>query len=73
MNGNEISVIYSNDPRKVDYKKYGIKKATILDNTGAWRDEDGLKQHVKNPSVERVIVTAPGKGKDKKYCLWSKR
>ena len=65
VNGNEISVIYSNDPRKVDYKKYGIKKATILDNTGAWRDEDGLKQHVKNPSVERVIVTAPGLGKVK--------
>ena len=65
VNGNEISIIYSNDPRKVDYKKYGIKKATILDNTGAWRDEDGLKQHVKNPSVERVIVTAPGLGKVK--------
>ena len=34
VNGNEISVLYANDPRKVDYKKYGIQKATILDNTG---------------------------------------
>jgi len=65
VNGNEIVFIYGDDPRKIDYKKYGIKKATIVDNTGVWRDEDGLKQHVKNRSVERVVLTAPGKGKIK--------
>ena len=60
VNGNEIVFIYANDPRKVDYKKYGIKKATVIDNTGVRRDEDSLMEHVKNPSVERVLLTAPG-------------
>ena len=26
VNGNEIFIIYSNDPRKVNYKQFGIKK-----------------------------------------------
>ena len=65
VNGNEIFFINSNDPKKVNYKQYGIKKATLIDNTGAWTDEDGLNQHVKNPSVDRVILTAPAKGKIK--------
>ena len=55
----------SDNPSKIDYKKYGIKKATVVDNTGVWRDEEGLKQHTRNPSVEQVILTAPGKGKVK--------
>jgi len=65
VNGNEIFVIYANDPRKVKYKDYGIKKATIIDNTGAWKDEEGLGQHIRNPSVDKVILTAPAKGKIK--------
>jgi glyceraldehyde 3-phosphate dehydrogenase len=65
VNGNEIFVIYANDPRKVKYKDYGIKKATIIDNTGAWKDEEGLGQHTRNPSVDKVILTAPAKGKIK--------
>ena len=65
VNGNEIFIIYSNDPRKVNYKQFGIKKATLIDNTGAWTDEEGLNQHIKNPSVERAILTAPAKGKIK--------
>jgi len=65
VNGNEIFIIYSNDPRKVNYKEYGIKKATVIDNTGVWKDEEGLGQHIKNSSVERVVLTAPAKGKIK--------
>ena len=65
INGNEVFVIESDNPSKIDYKKYGIKKATVVDNTGVWRDEEGLKQHTRNPSVEQVILTAPGKGKVK--------
>ncbi len=65
INGNEVSFIYSDNPNKVKYKDFDIKRATVIDSTGVWRDEDGLSQHVKNPSVERVLLTAPGKGKIK--------
>lgn len=64
-NGNLIQVIYSNDPTTVDYTAYGIKDAIVVDNTGKWRDAEGLAQHLKCPGTARVILTAPGKGEIK--------
>ena len=61
-NGNKIQVIYSNDPGSVDYTQYGISDAVVVDNTGKWRDEEGLGQHLKAQGVSRVLLTAPGKG-----------
>ncbi|MCF7202262.1 glyceraldehyde-3-phosphate dehydrogenase [Pseudomonas oligotrophica] len=61
-NGNLIQVIYSNDPASVDYTQYGIENALLVDNTGKWRDAEGLGQHLKCPGVSRVVLTAPGKG-----------
>lgn len=62
VNGNLIQVIYSNDPKTVDYTQYGIKDALLVDNTGRWRDAEGLSQHLGCPGIERVVLTAPGKG-----------
>lgn len=61
-NGNYIRVIYSGDPASVDYTQYGIKDAVLIDNTGKWRDREGLGQHLQCPGIKRVILTAPGKG-----------
>lgn len=61
-NGNEIRVIYADSPSDVDYTQYGISNAIVVDNTGVWRDEEGLGQHLKCPGVSKVILTAPGKG-----------
>ncbi len=61
-NGTKIQVIYSNDPATVDYTEYGINDAIVVDNTGRWRDREGLSQHLKAKGVSRVILTAPGKG-----------
>lgn len=61
-NGTKIQVIYSNDPATVDYTAYGIEDAVLVDNTGRWRDREGLSQHLKSKGVKRVILTAPGKG-----------
>ncbi|MBZ2168312.1 glyceraldehyde-3-phosphate dehydrogenase [Marinobacter sp. F4216] len=61
-NGNFIKVIYSDGPDKVDYTSYGIDNAIVIDNTGKWRDEEGLGLHLKSKGVSRVILTAPGKG-----------
>ena len=61
-NGKFIKVIYASSPAEVDYTAYGIDNALLIDNTGKWRDLDGLSQHLKCPGVARVVLTAPGKG-----------
>ncbi|WAC66214.1 glyceraldehyde-3-phosphate dehydrogenase [Agrococcus sp. SL85] len=61
-NGTLVQVIYSDDPASVDYTAHGIDRAIVVDNTGRWRDEDGLAQHLRCPGVARVVLTAPGKG-----------
>ncbi|MEC7780167.1 MAG: glyceraldehyde-3-phosphate dehydrogenase [Pseudomonadota bacterium] len=61
-NGNVIRVIYAEGPDKVDYTAFGISNAIVIDNTGAWSDEEGLSQHLKSEGASRVILTAPGKG-----------
>ncbi|MDP5054036.1 MAG: glyceraldehyde-3-phosphate dehydrogenase [Congregibacter sp.] len=61
-NGNEVRVIYASSPDSIDYTQYGINNAIIIDNTGVWRDEAGLSQHLKSKGVAKVILTAPGKG-----------
>ncbi|MEY9848855.1 glyceraldehyde-3-phosphate dehydrogenase [Streptacidiphilus sp. MAP5-3] len=60
-NGNEIQVIYSDDPTTVDYTAYGINDAVLIDNTGRWRDREGLSKHLQ-PGIAKVVLTAPGKG-----------
>lgn len=60
-NGKPIQVIYSNDPTAVDYTAFGIKDAILVDNTGRWRDEPGLSQHLEAKGISRVVLTAPGK------------
>ncbi|MFE6963896.1 glyceraldehyde-3-phosphate dehydrogenase [Agromyces sp. NPDC057679] len=61
-NGTLIQVIYSDDPATIDYTAYGIDNAIVVDNTGRWRDEAGLSQHLRSKGVARVLLTAPGKG-----------
>ncbi|MFF7373020.1 glyceraldehyde-3-phosphate dehydrogenase [Streptomyces tricolor] len=60
-NGNAIKVIYADDPTSVDYTEYGIRDAILIDNTGKWRDREGLSKHLR-PGIAKVVLTAPGKG-----------
>ncbi|MCH5675135.1 glyceraldehyde-3-phosphate dehydrogenase [Streptomyces gilvus] len=60
-NGNAIKVLYASDPSEVDYTAYGIDNAILIDNTGKWRDREGLSQHLR-PGIDKVVLTAPGKG-----------
>jgi glyceraldehyde 3-phosphate dehydrogenase len=62
VNGNMIRLIYANAPDDIDYTAYGIKDAIVIDNTGIWRDREGLGRHLKSKGVSKVILTAPGKG-----------
>jgi glyceraldehyde 3-phosphate dehydrogenase len=61
-NGSYIQVIYANSPDQIDYTQYGIEDAIIVDNTGMWRDRDGLGLHLKSKGVAKAVLTAPGKG-----------
>lgn len=61
-NGTQIQFIYANDPSQVDYTQYGIENAIVVDNTGRWRDDEGLGQHLKAKGTSAALLTAPGKG-----------
>ncbi len=60
INGNRVKVIFASRPTDIDYTKYGIKDAMIIDNTGVWRDKAALSQHLQ-PGISHVMLTAPGK------------
>lgn len=61
-NGNRIQFIRAASPDSIDYTVRGIERAIVVDNTGQWRDREGLALHLKSRGVERVLLTAPGKG-----------
>ncbi|ASM54568.1 MULTISPECIES: glyceraldehyde-3-phosphate dehydrogenase [Pseudoalteromonas] len=61
-NGSYIQVIYANSPSEIDYTAYGIDNALIVDNTGIWKDEAGLGQHLECKGAAKVLLTAPAKG-----------
>ena len=61
-NGCYIQFISADSPDQVDYEKYGISNALIIDNTGVWRDREGLGLHLKSKGSDKVLLTAPGKG-----------
>ena len=61
-NGNVIKIIYANNPEEIDYTEHGIDNAIVVDNTGVWRDEEGLGKHLQSTGVSKVLLTAPGKG-----------
>lgn len=61
INGQSVKVIYASHPSEVDYQAYGIDNALLVDNTGIWRDVNGLEQHLASKGIARVLLTAPGK------------
>ena len=62
INGTRVNFISADSPDEIDYTKYGIDQAFIIDNTGAFRDEEALSLHLKAKGASQVLLTAPGKG-----------
>lgn len=62
INGTTVYMISANQPEDIDYTSYGINEALIIDNTGAFRDQEALSRHLKSKGAAKVILTAPGKG-----------
>ncbi len=62
INGRFIQVIYANNPSEIDYTSYGIDNALVIDNTGIWKNEEKLGQHLQAKGVQKVLLTAPAQG-----------
>lgn len=62
INGTTVHMISANAPEEIDYTKYGINDALVIDNTGAFRDEKELSRHLQSKGASKVLLTAPGKG-----------
>ncbi len=62
INGTTVYVITATKPENIDYTKYGINNALLIDNSGAFRDKKSLGNHLKAKGVDKVLLTAPGKG-----------
>ncbi|HMC00739.1 MAG TPA: glyceraldehyde-3-phosphate dehydrogenase [Flavobacteriaceae bacterium] len=62
INGTTVKMISANAPEDIDYTKYSINNALVIDNTGAFRDKEALKKHLASKGVVKVLLTAPGKG-----------
>jgi len=61
INGNPVKFIYANSPSEVNYSDLKINTPIVIDNTGIWRDEETLSQHL-DCGASKVILTAPAKG-----------
>ncbi len=62
INGTTVHIITANSPEEIDYTKYEIEDALVIDNTGAFTTEEALKKHMTSKGVSKVLLTAPGKG-----------
>lgn len=62
INGTTVHMICASAPNEIDYRKYGIDNALVIDNSGAYRDKASLGRHLESGGVSKVLLTAPGKG-----------
>jgi len=62
VNGRPVYFIPTPDPTKADYTSYGINNALLIDNSGAFRDDIALSKHLEGKGIDKVLLTAPGKG-----------
>src|SRR3989338_1757917 len=61
INGQIVRMIDASNPEDIDYTKYGIDNALIIDNTGVFTNREALSRHLKAKGASRVLLTAPGK------------
>lgn len=62
INGHVVKFLSASNPEEIDYEAHGIRDALLIDNTGKLRDREALGRHLKAKGVQRVLLTAPGKG-----------
>jgi len=61
INGTTVYIISAKQPEDIDYSAYGIQNALVLDNTGAFRNQQELSRHLSAKGTAQVLLTAPAK------------
>lgn len=62
INGTTVHIISASTPEDIDYTLYDINNALLIDNTGAFTTREELSRHLVSVGVDKVLLTAPGKG-----------
>jgi len=62
VNGHMVKMLAGSTPEEIDYEAEGISNALLLDNTGIFKDREGLGRHLNSKGISQVILTAPAKG-----------
>lgn len=52
INGTTVHIITANNPEEIDYTKYEICNALVIDNTGAFTTQEALARHLVSKGVE---------------------
>ena len=60
VNGQIIHLIDGSNPDSINYEKYGINNALLIDNTGVFKSKEALSCHLKSKGIKKVLLTAPG-------------
>lgn len=61
INGTTVHIISASKPEDIDYTQFGIENALMIDNSGAFRNQEQLARHLKSKGISKVLLTAPGK------------
>jgi glyceraldehyde 3-phosphate dehydrogenase (phosphorylating) len=61
INGTTVHIISASKPEDIDYTLFGIENALLIDNSGAFRNQEQLARHLQSKGISKVLLTAPGK------------
>jgi len=56
INGTTVHIITANSPEEIDYTKYDIDNALVIDNTGAFTTQEALARHLTSKGVEKFYL-----------------
>ncbi|MCD4723457.1 MAG: glyceraldehyde-3-phosphate dehydrogenase [Bacteroidales bacterium] len=62
INGHIVKMLEGSNPEDIDYEAEGIHNALLIDNTGIFKDREGLGRHLNAKGINQVILTAPARG-----------
>ena len=62
VDGKKIRVFHDRDASKLPWSEEGVE--IVIECTGKYRDAEEAKVHLEQPTVKKVLISAPGKNED---------